>query len=373
MIQFLATIIISTIVAALTIVNVPMRYFSSPSQSKLGSTVTTINSTDVISNFPTVYNANLNALNSDKLESGNSASLLTISSSTIGFLRVGYITATSTDTSTFGGALTVSGTGTSTYTGGLSMTGLSLTKGLNIAAGFGALTSLSTATSSLANGLSITKGCFELPSGSCLLAFDSSATYIFSTAATTTFTATTSAAYGNFTNGITGLVTRLLSTSTSGNSFATASTTISSFYIPPNVLYANNTPGVIDIEIPITNISLEQPGTFYLEFKQGSNILRTIDTFPIFAGQASNPPILTGNVKWSIYGNGATNAQFNNISFAVASSSATGASFGTPILIATTSAFLSTYDSTNAQYMTVTIRTTGGGGATGANRAILYR
>ena len=154
---------------------VPIKNLGIEKSLKLGTALTTINLTDTVKNaLYTTANNNFTALNNAKLESGSSASLLTIASSTIASLRFGSLTGTTTDTSTFGGSLTigniltVSGSGTSTFTGGGSFAGLDTSKGITIGSGYGAIKSLSTATSSFQNGISITGGCV-LWNSSCLI------------------------------------------------------------------------------------------------------------------------------------------------------------------------------------------------------------
>src|SRR3990167_3975445 len=88
---------------------------------RLGSTITTILSTDTLKDSRAVINTNYTNLNTDKLQSGDSASLLTVASSTIGTLRIGTFTGTSTSASTLAGNLDITSTATSTWTGGLSI------------------------------------------------------------------------------------------------------------------------------------------------------------------------------------------------------------------------------------------------------------
>lgn len=62
----------------------PFCYFS----KEFGSTITNISSTSVVADFPTLYNTNNSNLNTDKLESGSTASALTITTGTIGTLTL---------------------------------------------------------------------------------------------------------------------------------------------------------------------------------------------------------------------------------------------------------------------------------------------
>lgn len=66
-------LILSLIISLLVFVvgvNIPIKYFSFNywSGQNLGTTVTTISSTDLLSNFPTVFNTNMTNLNNDKIE-----------------------------------------------------------------------------------------------------------------------------------------------------------------------------------------------------------------------------------------------------------------------------------------------------------------
>lgn len=160
----------------------------------LGSAVQTINLSDSVKDaLYTKVNANF-AQTANTTTPNVWSSLQTFygglssASSTSGFLRVGYLTATSSDTSTFAGILNNTNTGTSTWTGGISSAGLASSKGITIASGFGALNSLSTATSTLSNGLILTTGCIYLTQKStCLLPLDLTATNSWTASGTTTF------------------------------------------------------------------------------------------------------------------------------------------------------------------------------------------
>lgn len=130
--------ILATVITCFVIANVPISYFNLTKyfvKNKLGSTVTALSSTDILSDFPNLFNTTINTLNTDKLENNSYTSRLTIGSTTIGTLITGFITSTSTATSTFAG--------------GLTMVGMSSTKGINVTTG----------TSTFANGLNITGGC----------------------------------------------------------------------------------------------------------------------------------------------------------------------------------------------------------------------
>lgn len=108
----------------------PLKYIISSSQ-KFGSTITNIALTDTVkSALYTITNTNFTNLNTDKLESGGTASSLTI-------------TALATN------GITQSTTASSTFAGGISLVGMSSTKGINITTG----------TSTLANGINLTGGC----------------------------------------------------------------------------------------------------------------------------------------------------------------------------------------------------------------------
>jgi len=116
--------VLTVTIAILIFANVPVTWFNLTKffqTQRFGSTITTLNSTDVISNFPSTYNTNLANLNSDKFENNSYGSLLTIASSTIGSLVTGVFTATSTtasSTAAFGITATGFGaTGTSTLKG----------------------------------------------------------------------------------------------------------------------------------------------------------------------------------------------------------------------------------------------------------------
>jgi len=108
-------ILISSLIALGLIVgsfNVPASWFD-VTPNRLGASVTTLVGTENLSDFPTLYNANLNSLNNTKLESGDTASALTIVTATAGAL-----TATGTVTFSTGLAETNGGTGQQTYTTG---------------------------------------------------------------------------------------------------------------------------------------------------------------------------------------------------------------------------------------------------------------
>lgn len=184
-----------TLLAGLLIfANVPIGWFNLTrffNVQKFGSTITTIATTDIISNFPSVFNTDVNNLNADKFENNSYGSQLTISSSTIAFLTNGYITSTSTTGSSFAGTLTDTNTGTSTFSGGLSLAGLNLTKGITIASGYGGLVSNSTATSTLSNGLILSNGCIYLtPTGTCLLPLNLAAQNVWTGLQQFSYTAT---------------------------------------------------------------------------------------------------------------------------------------------------------------------------------------
>lgn len=150
-------------------------------EGKLGAAFQTINLNDSVKDaLFTKVNANFaQTANTTTPQTFTSLQQFGNASSTI-FSCYGpcYFGATATSSLSTSGALTLEGaitsnsTATSTFSGGISTTGLNLTKGINIAAGFGALHSLSTATSSLANGLSITSGCYRNTAGNCLLPLD---------------------------------------------------------------------------------------------------------------------------------------------------------------------------------------------------------
>lgn len=104
--------------------------------TKLGATITSIALTDTVkSALYTITNTNFTNLNASKLESGSSASTLTIGAGTIGSITTGNVVATSTATSTFAGGVTT--------------VGLSTTKGINVTTG----------TSTFTNGIVVSGGC----------------------------------------------------------------------------------------------------------------------------------------------------------------------------------------------------------------------
>src|SRR3990172_2543060 len=58
------------------------------SEPQLGSSITVINGSDTLSSSRSVINANFSSLNTDKLQSGDTASTLTITTGTIGTLTL---------------------------------------------------------------------------------------------------------------------------------------------------------------------------------------------------------------------------------------------------------------------------------------------
>lgn len=114
----------------------------------LGSTITTIQGTDTVSASRPVINTNFANLNSDKLESGNTAASLTINTLTANNLTTDRFVATSTASSTVKnlniyGGLAIGRTSTTTIRG-------------------------DTATSTFSNGISLLSGCFLALDGTCL-------------------------------------------------------------------------------------------------------------------------------------------------------------------------------------------------------------
>lgn len=108
----------------------PIKYIINNS-NKFGSTITNIALTDTVkSALYTITNTNFTNLNTDKLESGGTASSLTV-------------TALATN------GITQSTTASSTFAGGISLVGLQSTKGINVTTG----------TSTFSNGINLTGGC----------------------------------------------------------------------------------------------------------------------------------------------------------------------------------------------------------------------
>lgn len=85
--SYLFTAIISLVVGLSTFVGaykyLPLSLIDSPPQTTFGSTITTINGSDTLSSSRSVINTNFSNLNTDKLESGSTASTLTIGTLTL--------------------------------------------------------------------------------------------------------------------------------------------------------------------------------------------------------------------------------------------------------------------------------------------------
>lgn len=176
MIKFFLTILIGIVTVTGIYNYVPLKFFEIGQTPRLSSSVVTIQGSDTLSASRTTINNNFANLNSDKWENGSTGTTFTLGSLTLSAGSVGVLTA---------GNIIATSTATSTFVGGISSAGLASSKGITIASGFGALNSLSTASSSLANGLAISTGCFQLPSGNCLLALDLTAQNIWTGASTT--------------------------------------------------------------------------------------------------------------------------------------------------------------------------------------------
>lgn len=126
--------LLTTTLTIFIVTNIPVHYFNLYqwvshwlNKNHLGSTVTTISSTDIISNFPTVFNTDINNLNTDKLESGSTAALLTVTG-----LTTSGITQSGSATSTFAGGIStlrIDGSATSTFNGIQLTSGCLLYKG----------------------------------------------------------------------------------------------------------------------------------------------------------------------------------------------------------------------------------------------------
>jgi hypothetical protein len=80
--NYLLTIVLSLLTFVGAYKYLPMSYFDSPS-TNLGSTITTIAGTDTLSSSRSVINTNFANLNADKLESGGTATTLTIGTLTL--------------------------------------------------------------------------------------------------------------------------------------------------------------------------------------------------------------------------------------------------------------------------------------------------
>lgn len=131
--KFLGLIIISSLVSIVWIMVVG-KYFPTIT---FGTSLTTLNSTDLQSNFPTTYNANNTALNSGKVEASDL-----------------YASTTMPQLTTLANLITIGNTtSSSTFASGLSAKYLNLTG--------------TSATSTFANGVNVTGGCI-LFNGSCL-------------------------------------------------------------------------------------------------------------------------------------------------------------------------------------------------------------
>lgn len=129
--NYIATIIVTLatmFLGAFGLYNyVPLDYLEGAQKERLfSSTVTTINGSDTLSASRSTINTNFSNLNTDKLQSGDTAATLTITTLTAPTVNTNGITQSTSATSTFVGgisALRYYSTATSTFTNGLDIRG----------------------------------------------------------------------------------------------------------------------------------------------------------------------------------------------------------------------------------------------------------
>lgn len=296
------------LVLLITAFNTPAQYWSLAywfGGQNLGAlSLTDISSSDTVSNFPTTYTANNTLIESaiNTIEGTTTNSTITTLSglttaaslSTIGTITTGSWNATAIP-------VNKGGTGTTSPSVWLVLLG-NAANGITVAS-----------TTGTSGQVFTSNGASNYPSWQ-TYAIDEAGNYtwtgthIFNKIATTTFAATSSAVSMNVTGDLMGNFSRLIvatTTDTIAGKANNATTTLFTFTIPPNSLFAASKNGKVAVQLDLGTGHLERDVKvgFYVTLTIGSS---SYYAFATTTGTNASPDWSSGTMWFDIYGDGAS-------------------------------------------------------------------
>jgi len=316
--KYLGTIVVSAIVAYATMFGIynflPVTYLTIESTQSLGATITTIASTDKLSDSRAVINTNFANLNSDKIEVSTTTlpvvttmtGLVTVGALASGSLASGFtpvtvpLGGTGSTTLSSNQVLLGNGTGNIGLVSTLGASGQFLTSG-----GAGTPPTWTTSAVDQTDDYDFT-GSFAVSGNSFFENFNASSTLILNTVSLA-FPALQGASSTVFANNGSGTLTStqlprlILSTATDVTSAATSDTVVATTTLSGNVLGTN---GIIHGVVHFTNIDFNgAASSVQVKVRYGSTVVAS-STF-----QSDSSAEHAGIFEFSIVGAGATNSQ----------------------------------------------------------------